>query len=206
MAAQFVVIVSFAVLLGACVIPTAYPFGSAPRWRPKPLRLRVGVSALLAALVFPLIAPALPERLIPWSFRPVAQAAEVLNAPEYIDVAVMPNGQVGAIFVNDAGGGSVETRFKRYFAEQGMDPSTQLSTVDSCVAYQTCVAGGTARVVAFSLSTTTDVRLDFLQATGAASGRRRPASYCRTRTVSSDRSSSAIATCSTGRSRRAIRS
>ena len=131
MAAQFVVIVSFAVLLGACVIPTAYPFGSAPRWRPKPLRLRVGVSALLAALVFPLIAPALPERLIPWSFRPVAQAAEVLNAPEYIDVALMPNSQVGAIFVNDAGGGSVETRFKRYFVEQGMDPSTQLSTASS---------------------------------------------------------------------------
>ena len=91
MAAQFVVIVSFAVLLGACVIPTAYPFGSAPRWRPKPLRLRVGVSALLAALVFPLIAPALPERLIPWSFRPVAQAAEVLNAPEYIDVSDWQN-------------------------------------------------------------------------------------------------------------------
>ena len=51
----------------------------------------------------------------------------MLNSPEF-DAAVLPNGQAGLIFVNDMGGGLLETRFKAYFTEHGMNPSQQLST------------------------------------------------------------------------------
>jgi hypothetical protein len=55
-----------------------------------------------------------------------------LNAPGYIDVAVLPNGQVGTIFMNDEGCcGLYEIRFKRYFAEWGLDLSQQISTAST---------------------------------------------------------------------------
>src|SRR5439155_6904065 len=62
-----------------------------------------------------------------WLAPASARAGEVLNSPEF-DAAVLPNGQAGLIFVNDMGGGLLETRFKAYFTEHGMNPSQQLST------------------------------------------------------------------------------
>lgn len=77
--------------------------------------------------LLPMLVPALP--LVPHSlFAQPAQAAEFLSSPQFVDAAVLPNGQVGLIFVNDQGGGLHETRFKSYFVESGLNPSQQLST------------------------------------------------------------------------------
>ncbi|TME41841.1 MAG: exo-alpha-sialidase, partial [Chloroflexi bacterium] len=86
----------------------------------------MGMSLFL--VVFPMLTPAFPRLPLPWLAPSVAQAAEIMNSPEYLSVAVLPNGQVGAVFFNDLGGGFSETRFKRYFVESGLEPSQQLST------------------------------------------------------------------------------
>lgn len=63
-----------------------------------------------------------------WLAPRSANAGELLNSPEYAGATVLPNGQVGLIFMNDIGAGQRETRFKAYFTEHGMNQSQQLST------------------------------------------------------------------------------
>ncbi|MDP9281379.1 MAG: DUF6531 domain-containing protein, partial [Chloroflexota bacterium] len=89
------------------------------------------VGFALFLVLLPVVTPAFPSAPLPWLFPGTAQAAETVNSPEYIAPAIMPNGQVGLVFKNDAGGGVAEIRFKRYFVEWGMDPSLQLSTASS---------------------------------------------------------------------------
>lgn len=104
------------------------PLGATRRWRPAKLRVRLTVGAALFLILLPLVAPAFPNPPLSWIFPDSARAAETVNSPQYIAPAMLPNGQVGLVFRNDAGGGVTETRFKRYFVEWGMDPSLQLST------------------------------------------------------------------------------
>ncbi|HEY6202469.1 MAG TPA: RHS repeat-associated core domain-containing protein [Candidatus Limnocylindria bacterium] len=104
------------------------PLGASRHWRPAKLRVRVLVGFALFLVLLPIVAPAFPSAPLPWLFPGIAQAAETVNSPQYIAPAIMPNGQVGMVFKNDAGAGVVEIRFKRYFVEWGMDPSVQLST------------------------------------------------------------------------------
>jgi RHS repeat-associated protein len=78
--------------------------------------------------LLPAVLPALPLGPLSWLAPQSARAGEVLNSPEFVDAAVLPNGQAGLIFVNDMGGGLLETRFKAYFTEHGMNASQQLST------------------------------------------------------------------------------
>jgi RHS repeat-associated protein len=104
------------------------PIGASRHWRPAKLRVRLLVGFALFLVLLPMATPAFPSAPLPWLFPATAQAAETVNAPQYIAPAILPNGQVGMVFRNDAGAGVVETRFKRYFVEWGMDPSVQLST------------------------------------------------------------------------------
>ncbi|MEK6225545.1 MAG: RHS repeat-associated core domain-containing protein [Chloroflexota bacterium] len=103
------------------------PFGASRQWRPAKLRVRVLVGFALFLVLLPVVTPALPEVALPWLFPGIARA-ETVSSPQYAAPALLPNGQVGLVFRNDAGGGVVETRFKRYFVEWGMDASVQLST------------------------------------------------------------------------------
>lgn len=48
----------------------------------------------------------------------------MISSPRFVSAAVLPNGQVGLLFLN----AGTEIRFKRYFAEYGLDASQQLST------------------------------------------------------------------------------
>lgn len=104
------------------------PIGASRHWRPAKLRVRLLVGFALFLVLLPMVTPAFPSVPLKWLFPGTAQAAETVNAPQYIAPAILPNGQVGMVFRNDAGAGVVETRFKRYFVEWGMDPSVQLST------------------------------------------------------------------------------
>src|SRR5437773_5119512 len=104
------------------------PTGSSRRWRPVRLRTRLLVGAAVFLVLLPAVLPAFPFGPLSWLAPGSARAGEVLNSPEFVDAAVLPNGQAGLIFVNDMGGGLLETRFKAYFTEHGMNPSQQLST------------------------------------------------------------------------------
>jgi len=104
------------------------PSGHSRHWRPARLRRRIVVGAGLFLILLPAITPALPLGPLSWLAPRSVNAGEVLNSPEFVDAAVLPNGQAGLIFVNDMGGGLLETRFKAYFTEHGMNPSQQLST------------------------------------------------------------------------------
>jgi RHS repeat-associated protein len=106
------------------------PSGAPRRWRPAKLRVRLLVGFALFLVLLPGITPAFPNPPLRWLFPGTAHA-ETVSSPQYIAPAVLPNGQVGLIFKNDAGGGVAETRFKRYFVEWGMDASLQLSTASS---------------------------------------------------------------------------
>ena len=103
------------------------PLGASRRWRPAKLRVRLLVGFAVFLIVLPVVTPALPDAPLGWLFPGIARA-ETVASPEYVDPALLPNGQVGLIFRNDAGSGVVETRFKRYFVEWGMDASVVLST------------------------------------------------------------------------------
>jgi RHS repeat-associated protein len=103
------------------------PLGASRRWRPAKIRVRVLVGFALFLIILPIVTPALPEAALPWLFPGIARA-ETVSSSQYVAPALLPNGQVGLLFRNDAGGGVVETRFKRYFVEWGMDASVQLST------------------------------------------------------------------------------
>ncbi|MDQ2913449.1 MAG: discoidin domain-containing protein [Chloroflexota bacterium] len=90
------------------------------------------VGAALFLVLVPAILPAFPNPLLTSLSPGIAKAAEVLNAPEFIQPAVLPNGQVGIVFLNDDGCcAQYEIRFKRYFDEWGLDPSQTLSTANS---------------------------------------------------------------------------
>lgn len=86
------------------------------------------VAIILFVLLAPPFAPATRDAagLASVLSLPQPAAAETLADPQYIDVAVMPNGQVGTIFQNGYTNHG-DIRFKRYFAEQGLDPAVQLS-------------------------------------------------------------------------------
>lgn len=116
-------------LVGAtCIAVTWKPIGATRRARGASRRARVTVGLALALILLPLVTPALPAGPLAWLFPTAATAAETVLTPQYVAPAVLPTGQVGIVFRNDAGGGVTETRFKRYFVEYGMDPSVQLST------------------------------------------------------------------------------
>jgi RHS repeat-associated protein len=102
--------------------------GATRQWRPAKLRVRLLVGFALFLILLPVVSPALPSAPLPWFSPGIAQAAETVISPQYIAPAVLPNGQVGMVFRNDAGAGVTETRFKRYFVEWGLDASVQLST------------------------------------------------------------------------------
>jgi len=121
------VLIYFVLLVAISIGVVLRPIGASRRWRPAKLRVRLLVGFALFLIVLPVITPALPDAPLAWLFPGIARA-ETVASPEYVNPAVLPNGQVGMIFRNDAGGGVVETRFKRYFVEWGMDPSQQLST------------------------------------------------------------------------------
>ena len=121
------VLIYFVLLVAISIGVVLRPIGASRRWRPAKLRVRLLVGFALFLIVLPVITPALPDAPLAWLFPGIARA-ETVASPEYVNPTVLPNGQVGMIFRNDAGGGVVETRFKRYFVEWGMDPSQQLST------------------------------------------------------------------------------
>src|SRR5437867_2387995 len=123
-------VVLYLSLVGATAIGVIARAGAAKSGRiraPRP-RVRVVVGIALFLVLVPLVTPAFPLVPLSWFAPGVARAAETVNSPEFLSVAVMPNGQVGMLFLNNAGGGVTETRFKRYFAEYGADPSQQIST------------------------------------------------------------------------------
>lgn len=117
-----------AILAAVCIGVTYKPIGASRRVRAPRLRVRATVGFALFLILLPLVLPALPAGPLAFLFPGRATAAETLNSPQYIQPAVMPNGQVGLIFRNDAGGGVTETRFKSYFVESGLNQSVQLST------------------------------------------------------------------------------
>ncbi|MGH8733593.1 MAG: sialidase family protein, partial [Burkholderiales bacterium] len=87
-------------------------------------------TALRLLLILSLVSVSLPADLLPsWLPLPAPQpaAAETLASPRYISAALMPNGQVGLIFLN-VDGFTTETRFVRYTDEHAVGTSVQLST------------------------------------------------------------------------------
>ena len=122
------VLVYVVLLVAVSIGVVLKPLGASRHWRPAKLRVRVLVGFALFLILLPVVTPAFPNAPMPWLFPGTARAAETVNSPEYIAPAMLPNGQVGMVFKNDAGGGVAEIRFKRYFVEWGMDPSQQLST------------------------------------------------------------------------------
>src|SRR5437867_5618984 len=126
------VVVYLAVVLAISILIVLKPIGASRRWRATRLRIRLVVGAALFLVLVPTVLPAFPNPPFPWLSPGTTRAAEVLNAPGFINPAVLPNGQVGMVFVNDLGCcGLYEIRFKRYFDEWGLDPSQQLSTASS---------------------------------------------------------------------------
>ena len=121
------VVIYFLLLVAILMGVVLRPLGESRRWRPAKLRVRLLVGFALFLIVLPVVGPALPDAPFSWLFPGVARA-ETIASPEYVQPALLPNGQVGLIFRNDAGPGVVETRFKRYFVEWGMDASVVLST------------------------------------------------------------------------------
>jgi len=107
-------IVYLALITAICLAVTFKPLGASRRWRPAKLRVRLLVGFAVMLILLPVVAPALPSPALPWLVPGTATAAETVNSPQYIAPAILPNGQVGMVFRNDAGGGVVETRFKRY--------------------------------------------------------------------------------------------
>lgn len=126
------VVLYLALVAALCILIVLKPFGASRRQRAARLRIRLMVGTSLFLVLVPAVLPAFPNPLLPWLVPETARAGEVVNAPEFIDATVLPNGQVGTIFVNDQGCCALyEIRFKRYFVEWGMDPSQQLSTAYS---------------------------------------------------------------------------
>src|SRR5437867_277316 len=126
-----VVLVYLLAVAAISILVVLRPSGGSRRWRPARLRRRLAVGAALFFVLLPAVMPALPLGPLSWLAPRSANAGELLNSPEFVDAAVLPNGQAGLIFVNDMGGGLLETRFKAYFTEHGMNPSQQLSTSSS---------------------------------------------------------------------------
>ena len=92
---------------------------------PRRQRSRVARLAFVFAFLLSLGLAALPAdtRL---AAGPKPAAAETLASPRFVSAAVLPNGNVGLVFLNV--GASSETRFVRYSAEHALLSSVQLST------------------------------------------------------------------------------
>jgi hypothetical protein len=126
-----IVFVYVCLVAAIAVLMAIKPYGASRRSRAPRLRRRLTVGSALFLILLPVVLPAFPNASLPWPFPTAARGGEVLNSPEYAGATVLPNGQVGLIFVNDLGGGLLETRFKAYFTEHGMNQSQQLSTASA---------------------------------------------------------------------------
>lgn len=103
---------------------------------------RVVRPAFAWLLILAVASASLPADLLPsWLPAPRSAAAETLGSPRYVSAAVMPNGQVGLLFLNVSGSSS-EIRFMRYTTEHELASSVQLSTAGPSYA-QLAVLGST---------------------------------------------------------------
>jgi RHS repeat-associated protein len=108
--------------------------------------LRNAVSSLLIlSVAFAALPPGLTPAWLPTS-APRPAAAETLDSPRYVSAAVMPNGEVGLIFLNVTGSGSA-IRFVRYTDEYALASSVQLSTAGP--AYPQLAVIGSTLVAAY---------------------------------------------------------
>ena len=115
----------------------------------KPRHRRLLRNAVSSLLILSIAFAALPPGLIPaWlpTSAPRPAAAETLDSPRYVSAAVMPNGQVGLIFLNVTGSGSA-IRFVRYTDEYALASSVQLST--AAPAYPQLAVIGSTLVAAY---------------------------------------------------------
>lgn len=91
---------------------------------------RIGRRALSVLLMLSIVSAALPPGLLPaWlpTSAPQPAAAETLPSPRFASAAVMPNGQVGLVFLS-VNGTSTEIRFVKYLDEHALGQSAPLST------------------------------------------------------------------------------
>src|SRR5438552_18730678 len=102
------VLIYFVLLVAISIGVVLRPIGESRRWRPAKLRVRLLVGFALFLIVLPVVGPALPDAPFSWLFPGVARA-ETIASPEYVQPALLPNGQARLIFRTDARPGVVET-------------------------------------------------------------------------------------------------